>query len=101
MSGYYESEWLECSQCERYWEAISEYYYDRSWWEGRLPLLVWVRAKISIKTKMPSLSRWRDIICCSLNRHLSHFDADPVTEICRVCYTSRPKRSKTKEEVVE
>lgn len=99
VSGYYEPEWMECWHCHRYWEAISDYYYDRSWWEGRMPLLVWVRAKASIRAKMPGLSRWRDIICCRLGKCLNFMDADAKTLVCRACFTPRPSGNKTREEV--
>lgn len=86
MSGYYEREWTECSECWRHWDELE----DRgiNWVVGRMPLLKFIRAKLSIRLGHWRTACIRELIACKLGRHdwMNEDEAEPGLRICRVCY---------------
>lgn len=90
LSGYCEREWCECD-CYRYWDEVADY--GGTWFVGRLPLIAWLRAKVSLRIGLWYFARWRTIFRCGLGIHdfEPHDDWEPGLKICRACCEHRTK----------
>lgn len=91
ISGYYEPEWSECSACWHHWEDLEDH--GMPWFVGRLPLLMYVRARLSLRFGLWYPARFRDVLGCKLGIHswMSEEEscAGPGTRLCGVCYAMK------------
>ena len=65
------------------------------WFEGRLPLWIWVRAKLSMSLGFDPCTRVHDAILCRLGFHcwMDGGLVEPGEKMCRVCYQSKPVKA--------
>jgi hypothetical protein len=87
VSGYYEPEWCECHACYDHWEQLTDH--GLRWFEGRLPVWEYLRARASIRFGLWYPARFRDLIRCKMGRHRWVDEVDHSMQICCVCYEHR------------
>jgi len=98
MEGYYEPEWCECD-CWPRWEPLEDG--GLSWFVGRLPLLEWLRAQLSVRLlKLYTIVPFREILRCKIGYHAwmaREFWPEPNVKVCATCFesaTEQPKEGK-------
>lgn len=89
IEGYYEPEWQECRECYHHWEELSDYGLD--WFAGRLPVLQYLRARVSIWAGLWFTARISDALRCKAGYHdfADHSHWEPGLEICSTCLTPK------------
>ncbi len=89
MSGYYEPEWSECYECYRSWEPLVDCGVD--WFEGRLALLDWIRAKAAQRCGIWQICGLRQLLACKLGWHrwMNEDAIQPGLRICCICYRDK------------
>jgi hypothetical protein len=89
VSGYYEPEWTECHCCYEHYDELNDH--GMEWFVGRVPLWVWIRAKVSIRCEFWFCGTIRNCIRCRMGWHywMDESRIEPGYEVCACCYTAR------------
>ena len=82
------NEWWECMECFPYWERVADCGRPHDFWEGRVPLLRWLRLQLMVRTGHLHLRHW---LLCSLGRHdwMDETDLEPGLYVCARCYEDK------------
>ena len=79
------NEFWECGECFPYWENVTDFGRPYDFWEGRVPLIRWLRLKLLVRTGHLHL---RHLIACRIGRHawMDETHLKPGLYICARCY---------------
>jgi len=81
-------EWWECSYCFDAWFDLTDH--SMEWFEGRVPLVMWLRAKglVGLGYGTWSHCRLRWALRCHIGWHKYEWERDvcQTHRICRFCY---------------
>lgn len=85
MSGYYEPEWMECSECYDSYSHTEDYGLD--WTVGRLSPWKWPWAWLWAKTGHVAFHGW---LLCKIGWHRWDDDVTFPVGVCRQCFEAKP-----------